>query len=498
MARHLVLFVALFVAIAAAWPGSAAAQGKDPYEETKDKTDTPKTEAAPVAATEATPEAKAEVPAEKKAEPAPAPAEEEKDTDTGAAPAPTPAPEAAPAVEAKEEVVEPVPTPAPATAPEKKIVQGTWTKKLVFATDDGLFSFQPTGFVQPMYLLHIAPDATDELAGSGFLLKRARFGFKAGLFKLAQISLDADFKDGTAALVDYYLDLDPFNGLVVLRVGRFREWFCRQVLMGSTRLQMVDNAQAWAGLMGLGNGRDLGAAVHGMIVDTIEYGVGIWNGEKTYTLDSDAVVGDQDVPANIDYEMGGRLVIHPLSAAGVGAALPVGEEPDLDGAEKPKLAVGGALLYNKRHDRVVALPTNGDTLYYDNQLKGGVELGFQWMGASLLAEFFALKTWVQSDADAAIKDAVPDLTGMGAYGQLGYFVLPHQLEAAARFDFVDKDVDIQGAFIYPAFGLNYYFFGHNLKAQLMYRMNRALDPVKKSPDDVPTTHDVFLMLQGSI
>lgn len=404
--------------------------------------------------------------------------------------------------------------------PEKaRVLHGEYMKSITFSTDDGWFKFQPRGWVQPRYGLHINGEASDELAGSGFSLKRARFGFQAHMFDFARVYLDTGWSKGNANLVDFFIDVDPFDGMVALRAGYFRPWFGRQLLMATTQLQMIEYAQAWQDeWLGLDLGRDLGFGLFGMIADTVEYGLGVWNGREGFSLGPRFSPNGVPAPANIDYMLGGRIAVHPLAPMGVGTTLPLGDVSDTAISDKPALSLGVAMLYNKRHDRDIFIPSLGAyNLYYDSQLKFGVDLGFKMKGLSVLGEFFLTKVSIQDDAHPDIKTAVTayndsasdpwniDGTGIGAYGQVGYFILPHQLEAAVRFDMVDENTDLRGTRLFPGAGLTYYFFGNNLKAQLMYRINvgtgyEEMDPTTSLPDAgyIDTTHDIFLMLQAAI
>ncbi len=403
--------------------------------------------------------------------------------------------------------------------PEKvRVLHGEYMKSITFSTDDGWFKFQPRGMVQPRYQLHINGEADDTLAGSGFSLKRARFGFQAHMFEIARVYLDTGWSGGNGSLVDFFVDVDPFDGMVALRAGYFRPWFGRQLLMATTQLQMIEYAQAWEdNWLGLDLGRDLGFGLFGMLFDTVEYGIGVWNGREGFGLGPRLTAHDLPAPANIDYMFGGRIAVHPLAPAGVGTTLPIGDVSDTAISDKPALSLGVALLYNKRHDRDIFMPSTGVyQLYYDNHLKFGVDLGFKMKGLSVLGEFFLTKVGIQDDAVQPIKDAVAiyndsipeniDGKGIGAYGQVGYFILPRQLEAAVRFDMVDENTELRGTRLFPGVGVTYYFFGNNLKAQLMYRINVGTEYVEGDPAAgiaadagyIDTTHDFFLMLQAAI
>jgi hypothetical protein len=465
------------------------------------------------------------------------------------------------AVVADEEPAEaPAEPAAPAAEPDKPSpVQGTWTKKIEFASEDGNFKFQPTGFVQPKLQVIVTPDETDKAAGSGFVFQRARLGFRATLFKISRLYLDADFKSGAANLVDFYADIDPFDGVLAVRAGWFRPWLSRQLLTATTQLQMIDYAKAWTDpLLGMGLDRDLGVGVFGMVANVFEYGLGVWNGEggRIFDLGSRKLtdtVGTNgkplEAPANLDAMFGGRLAVHPLGPTAIGRPLPLGDESDSAISAKPGLVLGVSALYNKRHDRVASgfectagvctgvIPQSSfDALYYDNQLKLGVDLAFQMIGLSFVGEFFLHKVWLADDTAQEIQDAVAlaggvapypyhsikkgaatggltDGLGFGTYAQVGYFVIAKKVEVAGRFDMVDENMDVRGSRMYPGFGGTYYFFGNNLKVQLMYRLGLSNgygkieqidgadgDEVKliDDPGFAKTSHEILLMLQGSI
>ncbi|MBW2278504.1 MAG: hypothetical protein JRF63_13505, partial [Deltaproteobacteria bacterium] len=356
--------------------------------------------------------------------------------------------------------------------------------------------------------------------GTGFLLRRGRLGFEAGLYDWARLHLAAGFGAGVGALIDYYIDVDPFDGLVALRFGQHRPWFGRQFLQEETALLMAEQAQSWRDpLLGLGLQRDLGVSLFGMVANVFEYGLGVWNGEGGFTLGRGNVAG-VGTPGNIDFQMGARIAVHPLAPEGMGGrALKLGDESDSEISDKPGLVIGASVLYNKRHDRLAAVPGPplALALYYDNQLKFGAEVATQWVGITLQGEFFYHKVWIQDDAAQAIKDVVEPAgsfsgvldhgSGYGFYGQLGYFILREQLEAAIRFDMVDENQKVRGMRMYPGVGATYYFHGNNLKAQLMYRLDMSTGYGEGTPNDpadladpgyLPTSHQIFIMLQASI
>lgn len=411
-----------------------------------------------------------------------------------------------------EETVAPAPQPAlensvAATAPNPPPVVETKAAdmkpeekkkpaKLQLATEDGNFTVSPLLLAQPVFVIPLDADADHPAEGSGVMLKRARLGFDATLFKIAKVKLWGDFRNGTPELVDAYADVDPLNGNLVIRFGWFRPWFGRQRLNSASNLQFVETAQAWSDRQfGLNLNRDMGVALHGMAADVFEWGIGLFNGEKSFSL-----------AGNRDYGMAARFAVHPLSAASVGEVLKPGDETALKMLEKPALSIGSAVSFESRRDRSVTVDETTDPLpYEDVQVKVGGEVGFQWSRLSMLSEIFWMKTILnegaEDDVTAVIDSMTPTAalrgTGMGAYFQTGVMVVKDILELAGRFDWVDEHMDTDGLRLYPAFETNIYLKGQNLKLQAFYRADIAAgyDEDHSNWSDKPT-HLIEILLQA--
>lgn len=401
----------------------------------------------------------------------------------------------------------------PAVAPgdvvsdgKRKILTGTWTKSILFSTDDGGFRFQPRGSIQPRFTLSVNSDDNrnddEPLMGTGFALQRARFGFQAWLFKWGHFYLDTEWKTGAGQLVDSFVDLGPNNGErpVGVRVGIFRPFLSRQLLHSSTQLAMIDYARAWTELDQVPvaddaqaggfsytsvplNRRQLGIAVQGLAFNGLEYTAGIWNGSDGYTADA-------------DFMYGGRIAVHPTGLAG-GAVLRSGDESDTDVSTAPAAAIGLAAYIEDRNDAVADLP--GMLPYEDYKLRAGADAAFKYAGVSLAAEFFIVTDWAKQEViNDYLKLHHRDAPGMGAYFQAAYMVVPKRLEVAGRFDLADESISIRGIRFYPTAGLTYFLFGNNLKAQFQYRVNIGTGYESEDAMYTPVTHDVIFLLQASI
>jgi hypothetical protein len=395
-------------------------------------------------------------------------------------------------------------------------VHANWNDRLVIESENKRFYLQPIGILQSLLSVPINPAGDYAYEGTGFTFRRAALGFDSQLFGNVRTFFLSNIASGTLTLWDFFTDLDFFDGRAVLRVGRFRPWLSRQRLLAGDRYQMIQLPAALTDLLEIGDGRDLGAGIFGLLAHkTIEYDLGVWNGEQKYS--NDPVNGflpssnNLRNRGNIDFEFGARLVYHPFGY------LPALDESDLAISEEPKLSVGVAAMLNKRHD--VRAPTASFVYVDDRVVKAGLEIDFRWWGFSLEAEAFLRKAWLLSSTNDTGKTQF-DTLGLGALGksayvQTGYFVTKRQLELTARFDYVDVEPATPGYILRPAGGINLFLHGYNVLVQLMYRANigvgfdsyinfwRSLRPNDRTDvyiGDRPIsriTHDVFLMLQTS-
>lgn len=426
----------------------------------------------------------------------------------------------------------PAPPPAPTPTPTPLNLHAYWDDRLVIESENKSFFLQPIAILQTLFSLPYnsaadhapagtsdanRPPAGRDYEGLGFTLRRAALGFDSRFLGYVRTFFLANIANGTLTLWDFFVDLDPFEGKAVLRAGRFRPWLGRQRLLAGDRYQMIQMPSAMTDILEFGDGRDLGAGIFGLLArKTIEYQVGVWNGEQRYSNDAaNGLIPGTNYPnrGNMDFEFGSRLVVHPLGY------LPAIDESDLAYSETPRLSVGAAAMFAKRHD--VRVPS-ADLVYFDDRLlKTGVEVAFRWRGFSFEAEAFFRKSWQQSNPTSEAKREFADLglgkMAKGAYAQAGMFVKPKLLELTTRFDIVDVEPSKPGYVMRPAGGLNLFLHGYNVLLQLMYRANLARGDFKDDmsiwyslrPADrtdvnfgprpiARTTHDLFLMLQTSL
>jgi hypothetical protein len=237
--------------------------------------------------------------------------------------------------------------------------------------------------------------------------------------------MQVDFASGTV-LRDAYLQWNACDGASV-RMGRYKTAISRQFNNSSSKLQFADRSIV-SGYYDLG--RQEGAKVMGSLMDDkVMLSLGITDGTDTGVAETDHL-----------YEAAVRVDI----MGGMNAY----EEGDVNGTEGVALNWGAAVALEDLADG-----SDDTTVSTDFNLKSG--------GASLHVEGF------YRDEETADSDSISFLA------QVGYFVMPKKLEVAGRYGRVDCDNgrasgDCSGLSHAQEYGvgLNYYWWKHNLKAQL--------------------------------
>ena len=255
--------------------------------------------------------------------------------------------------------------------------------------------------------------------------------------------------------------------------------FTRQFLMPPWEFQLTDLSDATNTFYA---GYDTGAQVWGRIKNgLLVYNLGVFGGVGAGVLRS---------TNNAAYV--GRLTFNPLGD------FPY-SEADIAYTKKPLFSVGVDYFYDKlKNTFTPAIPSEkvelagGGTYTIPGQAASSafetnnynllwlakeanhftiteevavyqwsVDSAFKWRGFFAQAEFFGGR------AQGTVSDIV--VSSYGYYGQAGYFIIPHHLEVAARYSYVEPNSDvgndqhreIQGC-------ISYYFYGHNLKLQAQY------------------------------
>ena len=160
------------------------------------------------------------------------------------------------------------------------------------------------------------------------------------------------------------------------------------------------------------------------------------------------------------------------------ADMDIQEEGDVDNSQEQQFSLGAVYAYSDA-DRDIGAGLEAVDRHIIN-----VDANYKYQGWSVHSEFF----WTEAEGDMSMIEYNP----IGGYAQLGYFLDKEKVEVAGRFGFVDCD---SGAAPGDCAGmdnihevsavLNYYFWRHNIKAQLQWNWLNQ-DEMGSTPDDLIT------------
>jgi phosphate-selective porin OprO and OprP len=248
---------------------------------------------------------------------------------------------------------------------------------------------------------------------------------------------------------------------VQFRFGQDKVQFARQFITSSAAQQFVDQSVV---TNAFAPGYDTGLMVHGKIA----------GGLVNYNIAGYGGLGQNTFRATTDNAFAARLTVNPLGDVKY-------SESDVEYSEKPLVSVGA----NFFRDTLNGPETN--KLGFTDSSKGwfgignglfaaarristgeavdfntaGLDAVFKWRGLSAQGEYFI----GQADG-ATTKNSV---RAQGFYAQAGYFVIPKQLELAARYSYIDPNRDVSGDHWVESTGaVSWYINNHNLKLQADY------------------------------
>ena len=165
------------------------------------------------------------------------------------------------------------------------------------------------------------------------------------------------------------------------------------------------------------------------------------------------------------------------------ADMNINEEGDVDDSQDQQISIGAVYAFSDSDQDI------GAGLEAVDRHIINVDANYKYQGWSIHTELF----WTEADGDMSMIEYNP----IGGYGQIGYFLDPKTLELAARFGLIDCD---SGAAPGDCAGLDnihevsavlsYFFWRHNLKAQLQWNWLNE-DALGIDPDDIITNEIIF-------
>ncbi len=301
--------------------------------------------------------------------------------------------------------------------------------------------------------------ATGQSDESEFRIAAARLVLRGQAFSpKLRYFFQTEMLNGDVSLLDaiFHYQYQPWLGV---RLGQFWPGQSRQETTPIVALQFTERSIAHDFF---NVGRDTGAElIGGLWEKRLHYRFGIFNGN-----------GLNQRQRSTDYLYSGRLQFDPLGP------FPAGE-PEIDDLQHPRVSFGLSSQFNKVGKKdITRLNADNDALeniiirpgFSGDNIDiwtSTADAAFKWRGFSLVSEYYFGNITTDRAFDFGSGSPNRTFDAHGWYGQAGYFLIPHHLEAAFRYSFVNPNNnaldftlrdEIRGA-------LNYYFYNQNIKLQ---------------------------------
>jgi hypothetical protein len=362
---------------------------------------------------------------------------------------------------------------------------------IVIRSPGNRFLLRPGLRLQGLFVADLATRGVDDAAdpdAAAFALAHAELLFEGhAVSPRFEYRLELDFGETLPSIAKDAFVQWRFLRELAVRVGQLKVPFGLETQYWNALLEFVDVARATAEFT---LGRDVGVeAVARPLGGRLQAQAAMTNGPR-----APCPAGPTGPRCDaVDLLWAARVVAAPFGP------LPM-MEGDLEGQRRPLVSVGvsGAFFYVPTDVRartgvanaLLDLDRNG---YVDNVsvLQGGAELRALFRGASLQAEWFGRRE--RPGAGEA------DRSYWGAYGQAGYFILPHHLQLVARVG--RSDLPHYGATIVErglrgsrtteeTAGLSAYLHGNDAKLQVDYTHLATPDA-----GSAPTVHRIRAAVQ---
>ncbi|MDF9831751.1 porin [Parabacteroides sp. PF5-6] len=360
---------------------------------------------------------------------------------------------------------------------ENDVVSLAGKKGFTFSSRAGDFLFKPYALVQASARFNRYEDVgldtpyADKIANSGFEIPNAIIGFTGKAYNIVTFNLSVNAaKSGGALLQQAWFDVAVKESFRI-RVGKFKTPYTHAYLttLGETLFPVLPYSLTQGVVLpyslnavnpSFATGFDLGVQIHGLVKDKWNYQVGIFNGTGIDVNTANKTMSDDhDWLPSLLYT--GRLAYMPK-----GVMPSTQGNPDNLNDDKMLFAVSGSYNVEAQSES-------------SNDLRAGVE--FAWIKNRF---YFAAEGYYMNMKFTKRQMISKAYNFWGAYAQAGYFITD-KLQGALRYDFMDRNgTDMGGTLNMPAIGMNYYFFGSNLKLQAMYQyMGRSGHETQYDRDD---------------
>jgi phosphate-selective porin OprO/OprP len=295
--------------------------------------------------------------------------------------------------------------------PTKAPVVAGWDDGFFLRSEDKAFNLRITGQIQADYRAFL--DGLDRTDIDTFLIRRARLGIEANVFRYYEFRLLPDFTNASSPgvtasprLQDAYLNVHYWDYFQV-EVGKFKQPFSYEQLIQDRFVPTVERSL----IDQLVPARDVGVMVHGqkLFGDRLDYAVAVSNGE----INGDFDANDQkDVNLRLAYRpFNDPDVLPPLKGLQVGGSFGWGEEQEQ--VSPMTLRTPSTIPFFAYNSTVRA---NGLRLRYSP------EISYFYDGLGLAAQYYHQQEHLQPAFTGPTSRFVVDLPTEGFY-VLGTYLL---------------------------------------------------------------------------
>lgn len=347
-----------------------------------------------------------------------------------------------------------------------------WNQGTRVEFPDSGFTTSIATLLQTRYAFNDRDEKAGEVNTSSFDVNRARliisgtalnreFSYMLSTDFISAPDSDANFNQ-SPSVRDAYIDWKPCRDDMGIRMGAFKTAVSRQFNTNQQSMQFADRSLVSEYFT---IGRENGAMAYGSLADGMITGsAGIFNGEST---------GEGPNASGVDTRHTGVAAVR-LNPTG---KMNVSEEGDIDWTEDLATSLGVVYAYADR-----AL-TSLDTVTTDKANLVNVDANLKYMGLGIHAEYFVGNSDVSGDPS-------------GFYLQGGYYFVPKKWEIAGRYGYTNCDNgNASGtcsgldSISEASASLNYYFWRHNMKAQLGY--DHVTKDSAGAADDIRNNRYIF-------
>ncbi len=179
-----------------------------------------------------------------------------------------------------------------------------WDKGFFIESADKQHTLRITGQIQTDYRSFQNKNDTTDI--DTFLLRRARFGIEATVYKFYEFRFLPDFGQGKSVIQDSYLNIHYVDE-IQLQFGKFKEPVSYEQLVQDRFVPTMERSL----IDQLVPARDIGAMIHGykLLNDQFDYALGVFNGE----INGGSGPPAPDSDTNKLRDIAGRVAWRPLN-----------------------------------------------------------------------------------------------------------------------------------------------------------------------------------------